>query len=795
MTRFVHTLCSVLLPSVVLVSSAALQAQNVVFESSDFASWSHPEGLVNVTDGGITVKRFDKSFNAVANIDEHSSVIIGEYGKRTVRSPSNQAQADRIRDQDATTWWQPDVEDPVQLWWVELDLGRAVVADKVRIIFPDEEGARPFSFFSVFTSPGIPVFGGSAKRIGYTRLGRPINNNKKQVVEFDLTSSGLRSAKGAFLDTNSTMPVDIIRFIRFEVAGATADGALAEIEVDGIGFNLPSMVGTPTRREDGDPHWGGTTWTSKDRDCDGCGKGSGADEMLDEDVGFRTWTIEASDKGEWRDSGVWQVVDFGSVFRIDRVMFYPVVSGRSPILYGFERDKQGTWSNLDILTSDGTPSNNSDPVVEGPFHYDLLSDVENDGRYLFDWNFEPRDTRLLLWRVTEVSQFHRALQVFAFHAEGYPAQVELESEDISLGGALSIRSVEWDADMPPGTSIEVETQTGNGFDVITRYYLINGKEVTKSAYDAAKSRNRGEIVQENVRDDTWSSWSVPHRFSGQEFQSPSPRQWLRTRVRLISSDPEHMPTLHALRFVANAPVIAAGLRGEIFPHEAALDSLEEFRYTIAPIGISGRDVGFDRVVINLPRGSGDVALVGTTVGGRAVDAISEVVGDSLIVQLPPPVVRRDSVELTFRSRLAESPTVFSAFVLNSDQQDNTQGVVPAQFGADQVHLPEAVAGHSLVRSLAHSAVFTPNGDGVNDEYQLSFTIVKTNREPRVQIYDLAGRLVTELSDLTPQDTRASFSWVGDDDAQRVPPGIYIVRIEVEADARNEHVHKTVNVVY
>ena len=122
--------------------------------------------------------------------------------------------------------------------------------------------------------------------------------------------------------------------------------------------------------------------------------------------------------------------------------------------------------------------------------------MANSGRYLFDFQFEPRALRLLLWRVTRPQQFHRASQLFVFHSEGYPVQVELESEDISLGGARSMRFVEWDADLPPGTRIEVETQTGNGFQTLQRYFLVNGKEVTKQAYESAKSRNRGDIVEE-----------------------------------------------------------------------------------------------------------------------------------------------------------------------------------------------------------------------------------------------------------------------------------------------------------
>ena len=787
-----------------------LSAQDLVFDTDDLATWQHPAGLVNVTDDGVIVKRFSRSSNAVADIDDHASITIGNFGSRPARTPSNQFSADRVRDQDPTTWWKPNPNDAVQLWWIELDLGRAVVADKIRVIFPDEEGARPFAFFNLFTSPGIPVFGSTSPLIVYNRVGRPINNNTQQVVEFDLTMTGLRNAAGEHLLTGSTANVDVVRFIRFEATGATPDAALAEIEVDGVGFNLSSMVETQLRLEAGDPTWGGRTWTSKDRDCEGCGKGSGADEMLDEDLGFRTWTIEGSDKGDWRRSGVWQVIDYGSVFRIDRVIFFPIVGGRSPVIYGFERDKQGPWTNFDFLISDGSPSNSADPVTEGSFHYDLLSEVINGtnasadprfrsdyGRHFFDLQFEPRDMRLFLWRVTAVPQFSRALQLFVYHAEGYPSQVQLESADLSLGGARSIRSVEWEADIPPGTRIEVDTQTGDGFDTITRYFLINGREVTKAAYDAAKSRNRGETVQEQVRDDTWSDWSLPHRFSGQEFQSPSPRRWLRARVRLISEDPEVMPVLHSLRFVANRPVVAAGLTGRISPREASVDSLQEFRYTITAAGRTGGDAGFNRVVLSIPPGVADVELVGAMVRGEVVEAtrLMSAGVDSLVIDLPPPAVRQDSVEIMFQARLAESPTVFDAVVLNSSQDANTQGVVPQEFDSQRVFLPDAIGSRQLVRNLEYTKTFTPNGDGFNELLEVKLTVVRTDQIPTVSIHDLSGRFLVELESLSQQVGRAQFEWDGNIDGTTVPPGVYIMRIEIDTDARNERVHRTVHVAY
>ena len=774
-----------------LLLAAAASGQNLRFAGSDFASWAHPQGLVEVLPQGIKVKRFEQRFNAVANAREFSAKAIGDYGQRFARTPSNQQQADLAGDQDPNTWWQPNPDTPVQLWWLELDLGRSVVADKVRVRFPNREGAKPFNFFSLYVSPGIPVFGGRAKRIVYRRLGRPVNNNTESLVEFDLATTGLSPATGEYLNASEVLDFDIVRFVRFEAAGATPDAALAEIEVDGIGFNLASMVQTEDRTE----HWGGRTWTSKHRDCQGCGKGSGSQALIDQDVGFRGWNIEASDKGNWRDSGVWSVVDFGNVFRVDRLIWLPIVSGRGPFLYGFQRDKQGSWPSFDFFASDGTPSNSADPVVEGPFHYDLLSSVANSGRYLFDFQFEPRALRLLMWRVTRPQQFHRAVQLFVFHSEGYPVQIELESEDIFLGGARSMRFVEWDADLPPGTRIEVETQTGNGFQTLKRYFLTNGKEVTKQAYEAAKSRNRADIVEERVRDDTWSAYSQPHRFSGQAFLSPSPRQWLRTRVRLISDDPAAFPTLRSLTFVANAPIITAGLTGRVFPREAPMDTLHTFRYTIAPVAFNSQDAGFDRALILLPPGGQDAAFIGASVGGAEVAATGLLRGDSLLVELPPPLVRRDSVAIAFSTRLSHSPTTFKAFVFNSAAGDNLQGVVPAEFGADLVFVPEAVAGGSLIRNVEHTRLITPNGDGANDQCELQFTVVKTERAPQVQVFTLDGQPVVELASQGLPGRRVRYVWDGQSAGRAVPPGVYVLRIAIEADARADRAYRLVHVVY
>ena len=149
--------------------------------------------------------------------------------------------------------------------------------------------------------------------------------------------------------------------------------------------------------------------------------------------------------------------------------------------------------------------------------------------------------------------------------------------------------------------------------------------------------------------------------------------------------------------------------------------------------------------------------------------------------------------MSFAARVSQSPTAFNAFVGKSDAVDNIQGVVPAEYGADLVFVPGAVEGGALVRNITHTAAFSPNGDGVNDFYELSFTVVKTQLQPVVRVYNLAGRQVAELANA--RADRALYRWDGRGPDGAVPPGVYMVRIAVDADALDERVHRLVHIAY
>ena len=224
--------------------------------------------------------------------------------------------------------------------------------------------------------------------------------------------------------------------------------------------------------------------------------------------------------------------------------------------------------------------------------------------------------------------------------------------------------------------------------------------------------------------------------------------------------------------------------------------MQTFRYTLAPVAFNSRDAGFDRTLILLPPGGGqDVAFIRAFVGGAEVAATSLLRGDSLLVELPPPLVRRDSVAIAFSARLSHSPTVFNAFVFNSAEVDNLQGVVPAEFGADLVFVPEVVASGSLIRNVEHTRSITPNGDGANDQCELNFTVVKTEQVPQVQVFTLDGRPVVELASQGLPGRRVRYVWDGRSAGRAVPPGVYVLRIVIEADARADRAYRLVHVAY
>jgi len=104
----------------------------------------------------------------------------------------------------------------------------------------------------------------------------------------------------------------------------------------------------------------------------------------------------------------------------------------------------------------------------------------------------------------------------------------------------------------------------------------------------------------------------------------------------------------------------------------------------------------------------------------------------------------------------------------------------------------------VITRVAVSSVFTPNGDGVNDEFALGYTLLKLMHPVPVlvEIYDLSGRCVRQV--FTGEETIGSHGhvWDGrDGSGAMVPPGLYVYNLQVETGKGTECQVGVIGVIY
>ena len=103
----------------------------------------------------------------------------------------------------------------------------------------------------------------------------------------------------------------------------------------------------------------------------------------------------------------------------------------------------------------------------------------------------------------------------------------------------------------------------------------------------------------------------------------------------------------------------------------------------------------------------------------------------------------------------------------------------------------------MQQSPFNTTVLTPNGDGINDEITVLADVINI-LEPRLlrlRLYNLAGHLFAERSQAVTAGTQR-LAWDGrDQNDQRVAPGLYLLELHIEGDARQQRIQRAVSVAY
>ena len=841
-----------------------LTSQSIeVDRASHWRAWSAPIGLGDITtSGAVQPSTVAPSINASLNATQFSYELPGalaSFYDNSVndsgvlsatggikRARTNARTAPRIMDGDATTYWEPDADDELADWQVEIDLGRLVSATRIVVRFVDdspEDRADPFYQFRVHTATGQNPFDEASNPTLEYQLagGTTAPNTDQREYSFDLKP---------VLSHTEEWTGQLVQYVRIAVTGRR--GTYGE-EINEEAFQALAsadrgdveniwLIGGEERLVTAEQYdalsaeqQGGRryyrrerprlseveVWTAGDNVALGIVDRGGsvlegnpnaaADLAFDGSIRSNWNATVYSTVGDIAGWGLLKI-DLGALLRIDAVR---MVTRRAAlaerVLYGYQ-----------LRGSDGAVA------PDGSLIWETLSTDDrlfNQDTRLFEDRFDSRPLRFLEFRNLDTARRTKAhlgnrhqsvVTEMQIYSSGSVPEVVMQSDLIDMSAPRILQSISWDADLPEGTSVQFRTRTGDNLREITHYYLLTGEEVSKAEWDDKPTFFRGPVETETVPGSGWSNFSQAYLEPGERVLSPSPRRYMIVEARLLSDNPDTAATLRSVSIATLRPV-ASQLLAEITPQrDVPVGEIVDFDLYLRPSFITTTGGNFSRLRLTAPSRS-SIALRGvdvgdeediagapstsytrvdslfTDAGGRALSVAGEGT-DTLLIQMPTALRASspDLVRLSFSSIVFQSGSTFRLEVASAAQPDSWQEADGGDAVGDELSFGSGLTvltplgGSHLLLSDASSRVFSPNGDGINDEALFEFSVLRVNvdREVGVDIFDLGGRRLRTLRERRElANGLYRLNWDGrDEDGTLVPPGIYIVRYEVDADA-------------
>lgn len=485
--------------------------------------------------------------------------------------------------------------------------------------------------------------------------------------------------------------------------------------------------------------------------------------------------------------------DLGASFPANRIVFYPSPEGPDDFVRAYE-----------IKINDGR---DFDQNGRAKYVRLRLEELNREPRVIIDF---PRQLlRFIELRIVAPNAFEIAeIEVYG---EGFVPKARYLSDYIDFGAPVNLGSLRVAAErvserVGEEAAASLVLQVRNGTDQTPEiYYEVDPEtqvetEIDLATYSSLDQRRR------TVRYDSehWSSWSSPLEMSadgefGLDLRSlPGPRQFFQFGLTFAGTSDEIMRA-RSLSFTYSPPLASAAV-AEVARSD---DPFPGDGLTLAPTGeqvalvygvraaVGSGNAGFDGIRIAAPTRPRFLSLsLGELSSTVQPDSLVET-EHALEVYFPSRRVTEGgdlTAWVTFETTPILYNTLFSGWLLDTGgelAQPLTAGEATGELGTNSL-VVYGTLGQPLNGFRLSSGVITPNGDGHNDDVEVSYDLVFLVETARVEVmvYDLAGRPVRRLYTGNRSAGHFSEPWDGRDDAgNAVPPGHYICAISVQTQSR------------